>query len=486
MLSHLDKSASRNIIFLFTNARSTFFAPGDSAPALREILKAVREQPPYVGIKFNRENTFCFDNESFRFLVAVSKQNSITFSEQMKREFETSWRNSVAECGRLMEYIAQLQPHIVQDTVSVNNARNSILLLTQPLGDISKNVADNVEACKAQERKVFEWQGDIKNLEKELYMPSVDIISTPLNKPITVCGDPGCCEKKNVNGSVKTHYKTVCHRPCYLHCSDGNVIGNTGLLECQAFNKYQYVGEARWYKPGMTTWYPDYALTPNEKGEVWGQPATRVKSDICFVCKHSYQVHLHINYETRIQNTQIRDDTKYQRITNAQDAAAAQQKTIASLKARIDQLHYEQNEITKYTAKFACFLRTNALTPFNDAFEDYLKYLINNEEGIPVGDDSGTALDNLKKMLSDYKHQKTILESAMKSDVSSTEDMSSKSVEQWISHLCNMKIYGSAIKKHLDMQKKLQELAHKHHKEVRCHVKSAKTSLWKQFTNYFS
>ena len=71
LLSHLQRSASHNIVFVFTNTRSTFYRPGDTAPALREVLDRVKKTPPHVDIAFTPDNTFCMDNEAFRFLVAL-------------------------------------------------------------------------------------------------------------------------------------------------------------------------------------------------------------------------------------------------------------------------------------------------------------------------------------------------------------------------------------------------------------------------------
>ena len=77
LLSHLQKSASNNIVFLFTNARGTFYRPGNTASALRQVLKKVKDSPPNVDITFTQDTTFCVDNEAFRFLVAL--KNGIRF-----------------------------------------------------------------------------------------------------------------------------------------------------------------------------------------------------------------------------------------------------------------------------------------------------------------------------------------------------------------------------------------------------------------------
>jgi predicted GTPase len=57
ILHYLHSSASENIIFVFTNARSTLYTPGSSKKLLQTLLNDHREIP------FSKENTFLLDNE---------------------------------------------------------------------------------------------------------------------------------------------------------------------------------------------------------------------------------------------------------------------------------------------------------------------------------------------------------------------------------------------------------------------------------------
>ena len=70
LFDFLGPNIRKNIIFCFTNARSTFYAPGDTAPLLKTMLKSLSMN----DIPFKKENTFCFDSESFRYLVALQNQ----------------------------------------------------------------------------------------------------------------------------------------------------------------------------------------------------------------------------------------------------------------------------------------------------------------------------------------------------------------------------------------------------------------------------
>src|SRR5262249_51213108 len=99
LFSFLAPTARKNVIFCFTNSRSTFYTPGDTAPLLKTMLKSLS-----IGdIQFQKENTFCFDNESFRYLIAL--QNRVSFNEEDKHEYQTSWSTSVKESNRLIGHI---------------------------------------------------------------------------------------------------------------------------------------------------------------------------------------------------------------------------------------------------------------------------------------------------------------------------------------------------------------------------------------------
>jgi energy-coupling factor transporter ATP-binding protein EcfA2 len=75
-----------HLIFCFTNARSTFFAPGDTRPLLQSLFNSL----PVKNIPLEKKNTFRFDSESFRYLVALQK--SLIFNAMEKDEFAISRR----------------------------------------------------------------------------------------------------------------------------------------------------------------------------------------------------------------------------------------------------------------------------------------------------------------------------------------------------------------------------------------------------------
>ncbi|CAF0880650.1 unnamed protein product [Adineta ricciae] len=140
LFAFLHPSARQNLIFCFTNARSTFYTPGDTAP----ILKAMLQSLSIENVVFNRANTFCFDNEAFRFLVAL--QNDISFDKENKREYEMSWSKSVVESTKLIKYISEELTvyHINNRWTSIRQAQFEILYMVRPILETIRNILRNI------------------------------------------------------------------------------------------------------------------------------------------------------------------------------------------------------------------------------------------------------------------------------------------------------------------------------------------------------
>ena len=100
LFSLLGLNTYRNLIFCFTETASTFYTMGDTVLTLRKILRILNTTGE---VKMEKKNTFCFDNEAFRYLVA--RQNGIDFSKEEQEEYENSWKISVNESSRLLNTI---------------------------------------------------------------------------------------------------------------------------------------------------------------------------------------------------------------------------------------------------------------------------------------------------------------------------------------------------------------------------------------------
>lgn len=127
-----------NIIFCFTNARTTFFAPGDTGPLLRKMIKEQQDG----SIPFGKANTFCFDSESFRYLVA--KRFGIEFDDFQKHENTNSWTQSVAQSFRLLQHILSLNSYNLNEWQSPKKAAFDIITLARPLMETLRLVLYNL------------------------------------------------------------------------------------------------------------------------------------------------------------------------------------------------------------------------------------------------------------------------------------------------------------------------------------------------------
>lgn len=76
----------------------------------------------------------CFDSESFRDLAARKQGVDIGSVDDNSR----SWEYSVAESKRLVTYFQGLTPHSVRSTINLNETRDIIIRLTEPMALIAQ------------------------------------------------------------------------------------------------------------------------------------------------------------------------------------------------------------------------------------------------------------------------------------------------------------------------------------------------------------
>lgn len=184
LLSHLHKGAKDNIVFCFTNARSTFYRPGDTLPTLRKQLENLKERSG-VEIKTDKNTMYCFDNESFRFLAAL--RENVKFSEGDIENFAESWKKSVQESWRLFKHIVSLKPHRTKETLSLNNVRKNVMLLSKPLAEIGQLIQVNISIIRDQQKEIENSNQSIEDLRSRLYTTILDLNPKKLEHPRTVC-----------------------------------------------------------------------------------------------------------------------------------------------------------------------------------------------------------------------------------------------------------------------------------------------------------
>lgn len=146
LLDMLGDDVRDHIMFCFTNTRSTFYAPGDTGPLLTKFLAEV----PVKNIKLKKENTFCFDSESFRYLVA--KQKGVPFDADETEQFRKTWDRSSVEANRFLSSIVRKTTvyGMGNSHRSVGQAQLEITLLIRPLMEAIRNLLRNIILTEKQ------------------------------------------------------------------------------------------------------------------------------------------------------------------------------------------------------------------------------------------------------------------------------------------------------------------------------------------------
>ncbi|CAF0961361.1 unnamed protein product [Adineta steineri] len=172
LFDFLGENLFQNLIFCFTNSRSTFYTPGDTTPLIKTMFASLSIN----SIELKKENTFCFDSEAFRYLVA--RQNQIEFNDHEKQEYDMSWKISMKESFRLIDYIRTKLPlNILNHNWKSNkHALFEINQLIRPILETMRNILRNIII-------LFNNQ-------------SIELYSTIIHRPAFICYS--CTPKLNL------------------------------------------------------------------------------------------------------------------------------------------------------------------------------------------------------------------------------------------------------------------------------------------------
>lgn len=337
LLTHLHRSAAKIMAFGFTNTRISNYAPGDTFKPLKSLLDKHSDIP----ITLSTSTIYCFDSESFRYLAAYKQGIPVSNEE----EFRRSWNHSSEEAHRLVNYFASTPPHPVTSTLSLNGTRKLILELAKPMARIAESIRKNIKLYEDRKVELSDTKLTAHNLRKKLRLEKIQFNAEKLDRPRTVCKNTSCCDFKDSglgDGEVVTIYKTRCHPICHLKNVKEDVIADPGLIGCAAF----------------------------------------AGTNVCKLCRHRWQEHLHVLYELSEVKVQVTDSEIERQLKANADDVTLRQTGIAQLDQNIKEYNEELNEIRRAAARFCLFLRKNSITVINDATLDYLDMLIQDEKAI--------------------------------------------------------------------------------------------------------
>ena len=348
LLRHLNVSAKDNIMFVFTSARTTFFRPGDTVLLVRKMIAEVREKFD-VEIPFHRENTFMFDNESFRFLAAYKQ--GLQFLLKDKDDYSNSWKKSVEEFSRLVTRICQCDLHAIQDTQSLNEVQILIQKLSRPIAEIATLIQENIHLAQQYKQKLLNNQ--TQNMSGRIPQKIGRFI--PLKERLTVCVNEKCTEIITADGEQRINYKSNCHVDCSVHRVVQECIGHPIIKQCRALRK----------------------------------------TGFCRKCGCEWTKHMHITYryERNLTNVSLDDlETKQ-----------TPQSIGVLIDKRVADLRKEEATIRKTCVKLTLFLKANAIIPFNDDMLEYLNHFIKEEKQKQgEGKNNAEIIRGLEKMVADY------------------------------------------------------------------------------------
>ncbi|XP_037024786.1 uncharacterized protein LOC119066418 [Bradysia coprophila] len=409
ILAHLHKSSVHNLLFCFTNTRSTFYKPGDTYPALKELLAEInanlskKSRGKACEIVLASETMFCLDNEAFRFLCA--RRNNIDFTPEDFQNFSLSWDKSAVETQRMLNFIKCRKPHKVNDTMSINDARNTILTLARPMAKISDNIAANIRVAENQKKFTETLDDEKLKLEKNRLVQQIQITTVQIDYPKTVCTNSHCVEVRLIPGTSQNMiiYRTVCHDHCYLKGVNVETVGAPELQRCSAMNGIR-----------------------------------------CNRCGCPWQSHMHITYNFEESMVTVPNVSVEKMIKENVAAKLVKEQMILTLEQTIEQYRLEQNEILEVSSQFGSLLQQHAIIPYNDAFESHVRHELRLASAeASISPDLAKKKDDLERLLNEYLEKKRLLDDAMVKNVNA--DITVDNVDALKDQLMNLKLTGESF-----------------------------------------
>ena len=275
---------------------------------------------------------------NFNLFCYIFKNQGVKFQEEEVNSHRRSWSTSGQRCLELIQRIIGtpgqpgLTPHRVRDTLSVNEARRLIIMLSEPLNEITANIEDNLTLIEKHKIDVEGIANDLLLLRKKMYIPVCDMQIIELANPQTVCTSVKCRNVVHINGIIKHVFDKKCHDKCTVYGTQREGIGDERIRKCSVFK-----------------WYTGFKK--------------------CKKCGCSYKEHKHIYTETKINIRDEIDHNVKKQLDQISDAQTLKQKMIERLEIKSKELNEEEVFIMGCQAKFAIFVKENAIAPFSDVFK---------------------------------------------------------------------------------------------------------------------
>ncbi|KAG0586681.1 hypothetical protein KC19_2G108400 [Ceratodon purpureus] len=354
LLEKLHKDASRNILFCFTNSRSTRYKVEGTLPLLEDMLKDIK-----VNIDLRGDSSmYYFDSEAFRY-QAIMKQGG-DFDEEEFKDYERSWNKSAGEAARLIGHISTLEPHHLKDTLSLNRVRSLLESIQQPLGQLTANIQDNLQQIKRTREEIEKGHGDERS-----YFSKLLIVET-YQKTVALAHPEMVCTEKKCEGSV-------CHANCIptetamgmFENLEGNIMDKVSRLPVSfaGFNVSGLVNpELKLIR--KLTGSTDDAVFCKELSYTSGK---------CKVCKCPNSRHMRVYTKMEPATRTIKDEN-IQKVLDDTTSITEKKESILKILERKEEAMQDENKVVvEAAALFAGFLEQNSIVTYHSAISDYYK-----------------------------------------------------------------------------------------------------------------
>ncbi|CAF2089667.1 unnamed protein product [Rotaria magnacalcarata] len=431
LLRHLPVDATENLIFIFTNARSTFFAPGNTKRLVEKMLKE-HQTAHGVLVPFSRDNSFLFDSEPFRYLAII--KNGIELGEEQTASYVRSWDHSVKEYCRFVTHVVALPLLAVSSTLSLNEAEQLIRKLPRPIAETAKLIEENIQLAQEYKKKIL-----INPENASEGIPQNDAFVVELKHPRTVCVGERCCRIIDIGDEKKVEYLHICHGECYLSGVVQETLYDPKLEECTAMNP---------------------------------------EDGFCTVCDCHWLQHKHITYDYQTNRTHINSNARTRR-SNRQDMS------LSDIDQRISDLRAEAAKIRDVYIKLAKFLHTNSIVPINNDIVEYLQYFIREEQMKQnAGAGNQELIAGLRKQLDEFTNNFELFKKAIKEQQESgelTDVLEPEKIFDLVGTLYDLPINGRQIQEQVNGIKFSQEKSAAHReKSIRLPAKAAESKVMQE------
>lgn len=413
MMTTLSKDTQRNIIFLFTNARSTFYRPGDTIVPLRELLKKLG-----ADISTEDDNCFMLDSESFRYLALLANEMDVGDEKSLYAE---SWDRSVKTCRKLIKSIKTRPPVTMKNIEKLQEARRLIMNMSKPLQKISEKLDTNKRRVQRHTKDMREAQKHGEKLkEEDINVVYTAVTTVNANRPRTVCTDKDCTQHRmgKVKGEKIAEYK-VCHKDCYVS-APLDVKNVNQLKGCSAMDG----------------------------------------SGNCTECKHSFSLHMHVSYDLVEEEVTYENKETTLKINQAKSDEEKYKLFLEKAEKELKRFEDEGKVIQDAVAKFGVFLKHNAIVPFPDSLDEYMvqslktkrKDLEHTDKDTDLYKEVEKEISELEERRKKYQIQKKSIEDSMKNPENKKGIITADDVHKLKDELMKLEFSGKQIEQVLNAQ----------------------------------